>query len=102
MPDPPWAESDTARNEPRSRRTNRIECDLVEFTVVAIHQAYRHLLRAAVDVDDAEELQAGRRRQVLALFGGRRLHIFQLRAKGRVKVAGAERACMQRTGDEFP
>ncbi len=80
----------------------RVERDLPEFLVVAIHQPNRHLLALAVDIDNAEELQAGGRRQVLALLGRRRLDELQLGAEGHVEIVRAERAGMQRAGDEFP
>src|SRR6516164_8896730 len=49
----------------------------------------------------AEELHAGRRRQVL-LVEPRRLDETHLRAKGIVELVRAESAGMERSGDELP
>ena len=97
---PAQAEPPRARNS--SGRADRIERHLVEFVVAAIHQPDRHLLALPVDVDQAEELQPRRGRQVLALLGGRRLHEFELGAERHVEIAGPEGAGMDRPRHELP
>ena len=41
-----------------SNAANGIQCHLVQFVVVAIHQPHGHLFRLAVDVDKTKELQS--------------------------------------------
>ena len=83
-------------------RAHRVERYLVEFVVAAIHQADRHLFALPVDVDQAEELQPGRRRQILPLFGGRRLHEFELGSECHVQIAGPKCAGVYWARDELP
>src|SRR5262252_140458 len=70
--------------------------------VVPIAQGHGHLLAGSIDGDVTEELQVEGRRQVLALFLCRRLHIHQLRPEGGVKLIWTERARMDWTRHEFP
>ena len=86
----------------RSGRAHGVERHLVELVVVAIHEAYRHLFCARVDVDETEELEAGGGRQICPLFLAWGLHIFEFRAERAVKLVGAERAGGKRAGNEFP
>src|SRR5437868_13399362 len=79
----------------------RVQRGRPQRDVGAVTQGHRHLPGCAVDLDVAEELHAGRWRQVL-LVRPRRLDELHLGSEGVVEFVRSERAGVQRAGDELP
>src|SRR5215475_2995648 len=80
----------------------RQDIDRPEVAVVDVFQGHRHHARLAVDINTAEELQAGAGREVLALLRAAALLVNRGWPKRVVELSRSPAAGMKRARDELP